>query len=291
MLKRSAQFIFFIMLSFIWHVSAQAQSYPSQYTTSQSPLPEFSYAQKAQAIQLAKAGDADAFFQLGLSHLYGVNSTQNTKVAERFFFYAAQKGNLEANQYLSLARAENAASRTVMTAEVTVKDQYVQQASYTARETAQAEKRKANAARKKLRAEQKQAQAEKRRAAAQEKKALAKKKRDAAKRKKALANKNKARPQNKSKPETKTTAVETVAVTPAAARVDNSAAPATSGSTDTINPYVRTQPNNNLKLANIPKGLFLMGFLLLSLLIYLFGAYFFKSNRHPAEQNLATISD
>jgi len=66
----------------------------------QSAIENFSYSEKTQMIQLAKAGDANALYKLGLSHLQGLNAVQNRDVAERFFFHAAEKGHVEAKQYL-----------------------------------------------------------------------------------------------------------------------------------------------------------------------------------------------
>ena len=75
----------------------------------QSATLDFSYTQKTQTISLAKQGDAEAFYTLGLAHLHGINSPQNDTLAERFFFYAAEKGHLDAKRYLAQLTATPAA--------------------------------------------------------------------------------------------------------------------------------------------------------------------------------------
>jgi len=80
-----------------WFVTAlflQANAY------AKSTIGSFSYSDKTETIRLAKAGDAEAFYRLGLSHLNGVNAVQSNDLAQRFFFYAAEKGHIDAKQYL-----------------------------------------------------------------------------------------------------------------------------------------------------------------------------------------------
>ena len=106
MLKASLKAVFFLLLSMVWHVHAAAQV----------PQESFNYTQKTEIISLAKSGDADALFKLGIAHLYGVSAEQNDAVAQRFFFYAAQKGHAEASQYLiptpEIVQTPSLASRT-----------------------------------------------------------------------------------------------------------------------------------------------------------------------------------
>ena len=90
MLTRVQQLIIGIITVLLMSVNANAQS-----TTL-----DFSYTQKTQTISLAKQGNAEAFYTLGLAHLHGINSPQNDTLAERFFFYAAQKGHPDAKRYL-----------------------------------------------------------------------------------------------------------------------------------------------------------------------------------------------
>ena len=92
MLKKIMQMLTILLASLFCQTGAFAQTADTQFT----------YVQKSQTISLAKTGSADAYFQLGLSHLHGLNSVQNEKIAERFFHYAAQKGHVGAQQQLSL---------------------------------------------------------------------------------------------------------------------------------------------------------------------------------------------
>lgn len=71
----------------------------------QSAKLDFSYIEKTQTITLAKQGNADAFYKLGLAHLHGINSPQNDALAQRFFFYATEKGHLDAKRYLEQLNA------------------------------------------------------------------------------------------------------------------------------------------------------------------------------------------
>ena len=78
-----------------------------------SDLLGFDYAQKNEQIDLAKAGDAEAFYQLGLRHYQGGNSSKNIKVAERFFFYSAQKNHTGAKYYLKKIQASQPKAQKV----------------------------------------------------------------------------------------------------------------------------------------------------------------------------------
>jgi len=91
---RAVHTLFILLVSLLTHLSANAQ------VASKS----LSYAQKTEYITLAKSGDAEALYQLGLSHLEGLNSAQNEAVAQRFFFYAAKKNHAKAKHYLSLVK-------------------------------------------------------------------------------------------------------------------------------------------------------------------------------------------
>lgn len=92
---------------------------PAFVSASPHPLLEgFGPAEKSQTLRLANAGDADALYKLGLSSLYGVNSTQNQRVAERFFFYAAEKGNQDAKRYLASIQPVNEPTTQIKSSKV-----------------------------------------------------------------------------------------------------------------------------------------------------------------------------
>lgn len=158
MLKRAIQTIFLILASLLVHSVASAQS----------PTTSFSYADKNEAIYLAKAGDAEALYKLGVSHLYGISSTQNSKVAERFFFYSAEKGHAEAKLYLAEVKKTRLAAEAASSPKRAVKSKSFQ------RETA-ATTNIANHAQKNQRDSEKQIAERKKRA--EDKKAARKKKR------------------------------------------------------------------------------------------------------------------
>ena len=90
MLNQSLKVILFLLISLVWHFNASAQT----------PREGLSYEEKAKVISLAKSGDAEAFYKLGLAHLSGNGADQNDAIAQRFFFYASEKGHVEANKYL-----------------------------------------------------------------------------------------------------------------------------------------------------------------------------------------------
>lgn len=90
MLNQTLKALFFLLISMMWNFTA----------TAQTPQKGFNYAQKAKIISQAKSGDAEAFFKLGLAHLYGNGADKNDAVAQRFFYYAAKKGHVEANNYI-----------------------------------------------------------------------------------------------------------------------------------------------------------------------------------------------
>ena len=90
MLNQSLKAILFLLISLVWHFNASAQT----------PREGLSYEEKAKVISLAKSGDAEAFYKLGLAHLSGNGADQNDAIAQRFFFYASEKGHVEANKYL-----------------------------------------------------------------------------------------------------------------------------------------------------------------------------------------------
>ena len=124
------------LVSFLWHPNVKAQTpigegvYAETHETmrltsaasltpkTQALMAGFGHAEKSEAIRLASAGDADAFYKLGLSSLYGVNSTQNQKVAERFFFYAAKKGNPDAARYLAYAQLQNLQPKNIQPTQI-----------------------------------------------------------------------------------------------------------------------------------------------------------------------------
>lgn len=103
MLKQLLHTIIYLIASLFLQVNAFAQS----------AIDNFSYSEKTEAIRLAKAGDAEALYKLGLSHLQGVNAVQNHNVAERFFFYAAENGHAEATQFLRQTQHSYEASSPV----------------------------------------------------------------------------------------------------------------------------------------------------------------------------------
>lgn len=82
-----------------------AMVFAHQNATAQSELSTFDYLQKASSYALAKTGDAESLFRLGLSHYYGQNASNDLVVAERFFFFAARNGNSDAKIYLEKLRA------------------------------------------------------------------------------------------------------------------------------------------------------------------------------------------
>ena len=150
MLKRSLKAMFFLLISLVWHVNAAAQA----------PQAGFSYAKKAQTISLAKSGDADAFFKLGLAHLHGVGANQNDAVAQRFFFYAAQKGHTEAGQYLIPAKdTVKSPTSAAISVKTPVKSKDTKQKK-------RAEEKRLKAAERKAKRAKRQAQAKTQRAAA-----------------------------------------------------------------------------------------------------------------------------
>lgn len=71
--------------------SAEAQALPADYSA----------AHKTLYIELARAGDADALYQLGLMHFHGLGASQNDKVARSFFTHASAKGHGQARQILA----------------------------------------------------------------------------------------------------------------------------------------------------------------------------------------------
>ncbi|MEP6342754.1 MAG: hypothetical protein ABJ275_05510 [Maricaulaceae bacterium] len=71
------------------------------------------YAEKIETIRLAKAGDADALFKLGLSHFNNSHSAQGQVIAERFFYYASKKGHSQAKQYLIALQNINGVNSTI----------------------------------------------------------------------------------------------------------------------------------------------------------------------------------
>lgn len=257
-LKRAAQVFFLIVMSLFWHSNANAQSSYPDASFGASPITELSYPQRTEAFRLAAAGDRDAFFQLGVSYLYGLNSVQNSKVAERFFFYAAQKGHLEANSYLSLAQASNDVPQAVKTAEIPASRQNIQKTSYSPLENTQQANR-----------------AEKLRLKA-EKKALAKQKREAARLRRAKAKKKKARLKEEALMQ------EGATITPTSASGGTPGTPATLDVKTADNPYVPGRTSGNLKLMSGLKGLFFLLFWILSLGIYVSLSYMVKHRRSPA---------
>lgn len=82
------------MTSLLLHFNANAQT----------AWVDVDYGEKIETIHLAKAGDADALFKLGLSHFNDAHSAQGLAIAERFFFHASEKGHDKAKQYLITLR-------------------------------------------------------------------------------------------------------------------------------------------------------------------------------------------
>ena len=81
-------------------------TFAHQNVAAQSQLAGFDYSEKSQRLELAKAGDAESLFLLGLAHYHGQNASNDLAVAERFFHFAAQNGNLDAKAYLEKLRRE-----------------------------------------------------------------------------------------------------------------------------------------------------------------------------------------
>jgi len=81
-------------------------TFAHQNVEAQSQLAGFNYNEKSQRLELAKAGDAESLFLLGLAHYHGQNASYDLAVAERFFHFAAQNGNLDAVSYLEKIRRE-----------------------------------------------------------------------------------------------------------------------------------------------------------------------------------------
>lgn len=71
--------------------SANAYDYPADYSS----------AAKTVYIDQARAGDAEAFYQLGLMHLHGLGSAHNKNVARSFFTHASEKGHIKAANALA----------------------------------------------------------------------------------------------------------------------------------------------------------------------------------------------
>ncbi len=75
-----------IIASIGWSATAQALDYP----------PDYSAATKTLYIDMARTGDGEAMYQLGLMHLHGLGAAQNENVARSFFTHAARTGHIKA---------------------------------------------------------------------------------------------------------------------------------------------------------------------------------------------------
>lgn len=80
-------------------------AFAHQNVAAQSQLTAFDYGEKMQRLELAKAGDAESLFLLGLAHYHGQNASNDPAVAERFFHFAAQNGSQDAVIYLEKLRS------------------------------------------------------------------------------------------------------------------------------------------------------------------------------------------
>lgn len=81
-------------------------AFAHQNVAAQSQLAGFNYSEKSLHLELAKAGDAESLFLLGLAHYHGQNASNDLAVAERFFHFAVQNGNRDAVIYLEKLRRE-----------------------------------------------------------------------------------------------------------------------------------------------------------------------------------------
>ena len=103
MIKLISHTLLYITASLLLHFNANAQT----------TWGDVDYGEKIETIRLAKEGDADALFKLGLSHFNNSSSAQGHVIAERFFYYASKKGHDEAKQYLIALHNINGVNPTI----------------------------------------------------------------------------------------------------------------------------------------------------------------------------------
>lgn len=105
MLKISLRIFFTVLVmalaNLLMPLQADAQTHSADYPS------DYTAATKTLYIEMARAGDPEALYQLGLMHLRGLGASQNDKVARSFFKHAVRQGHSSAQiQLIAMGPAQ-----------------------------------------------------------------------------------------------------------------------------------------------------------------------------------------